>query len=77
MLLRPLFSSSRERPKPRHKPRPIGAVLGSLACCSGVDCVDEGGWICEAELALVFKVWNEEPEGDEERGQPGHVQVRR
>lgn len=76
MLLGSLFSSSRERPKPRHNPRPTGAGLGSLACCCGVDCRDEGGWICEAGLVLGFRVWIEELEVDEERGQPGHVQVR-
>lgn len=76
MLLGSVFSTSSESPKPRHKPRPTGAALGSLICCGGVDCGDEGGWICEAELVLGFKVWTEELEGNEERGQPGHVQAR-
>lgn len=74
MLLGSLFPSSRERPKPRQNPRPTG--LGSLACCCGVDCRGEGGWICEAGLVLGFRVWIEELEVDEERGQPGHVQER-
>lgn len=76
MLLGSLFSSSRERPKPRHKPRLTGAELGSLACSDGVDCRGEGGWICEAGLVLGFRVWIEELEEDVERGQPGHVQER-
>lgn len=76
MLLGSLFSSSRERPKPRHKPRLTWAGLGSLACSDGVDCRGEGGWICEAGLVLGFRVWIEELEEDVERGQPGHVQVR-
>lgn len=75
MLLGSVFSSSRERPKPRHKPRLTAAGLGSLVCCSGVDWRDEGDWICEAGLVLGFRVWIEELEGDDERGQPEHVQA--
>lgn len=76
MLLGSVFSSSRESPKPTHKPRPTRAAPGSLICCGGVDCGAEGGWIWEARLLLGFKVWKEELEGYEERGQPGHVQER-
>lgn len=69
-----LGSSSKVRPGPRHKPRTTGAELDSLPCCGGVDWVGEGGWICE--VLRGFMVWSEEGEGDEESGQPGHVQVR-
>lgn len=76
MLLGSLVSSSKERPSPRHKPRPRGAEFNSLPCCDRVDWGGEGGRICEAERPLGFIVWSEEGEGEMESGQPGHVQGR-